>query len=667
MTVYRAKSLILVVLAFLCTWRYMLPSTFHGSVGSVLEKAGSAPALHDVTSAEETVMTTPTTASPSGVETAVAEVAGGTEVVTSSTSTTTSTQETEIGASQAQDLPTESTPSQETSIPSSDSDQNSEPEEQAEESQNEQSEQPEQSHDGQPDSSSNSESQQASIGDNFPLAMAAHSKDDLPPVPPWNQPPNPHVKERTPLFIGFTRNWRLLQQTVVGWITAGWPAEDIYVIENTGTMKSNQLGQLSMQNPFFLNHTRLHLLGVNVIVTPTLYTFAQLQNFFLWTAIDMELDHYFWSHMDIIPITLEDDMHKEDDYAGHRTIYKHAVEVLRQAKSPDPDPNASDPSKPWAMRFFAFDYLTLVNREAYEAVGGFDTTIPFYSTDCDMYDRLAMAGFETNEPKHLMTTIGNNFDGTDKLGAGSIYDVANSLDDLLVLYRKKGTGEASFTDQSRPEDVEKARKTKEMEDLVEQSKEQEEAKNVAAALQKAEADAHAHIEEEAEKEQAELDAQAEEINTQQQEAQNGGQSRNDSQSSENEQSQNSKREIESAKSEKRSLDTAHSKPPPKPGKWISDTPDSPDYRKLLDVARDLVLNKYSTGANGRNTWQRQQTGGQGEPYYKNPDGFEKAIQMTIDFGRSVYFEKWGTYDCTLVAKGVTKEDEWKVKEAEGEN
>jgi hypothetical protein len=660
MTVYRARSLLLVVLAFLCTWRYLLPSTFHGAEVSVLDKGGSDPALHDVKSAEETVTTTPTTTSSSMVETAVlAEVAVETEVVTSSTSTTTSTQETETGASQAHDSPEELTSSEEASIPISTSNQDSEPEEQAQESQNEES------HESQPESGSNSDSQQISTGDNFPLAMTAHSRDDLPPVPLWNQPPNPHVKERTPLFIGFTRNWRLLQQTVVAWITAGWPAEDIYVIENTGTMKSNQLGQLSIQNPFFLNHTRLHLLGVNVIVTPTLCTFAQLQNFFLWTAIDMDLEHYFWSHMDIIPITYEDDIHEGDDYAGHKSIYEHAVEVLRQAKSPDPDPNASDPSKPWAMRFFAFDYLTLVNRAAYEAVGGFDTTIPFYSTDCDMYNRLAMAGFETNDPQHLMTTIGNNFDGTEKLGAGSIYDVANTLDDLIVLYRKKGTGEASFTDQSRPEDIERVRKMKEMEDLVSQSKEQEEAKKVAAALQQAEIDAHAHIEEEAEKEQAELDAQAEEINTQQQEAQNGGQPHDDSsQNSENEQNENSKRDIESSSFEKRSL---HSKEQPKSKIWTSDTPDSPNYRKLLDVARDLVLNKYSTGADGRNTWQRQQTGGQGEPFYKDADGFERAVQMTINSGRAVYFEKWGTYDCDLVKNGLGKEDEWRVRETEGEN
>lgn len=57
------------------------------------------------------------------------------------------------------------------------------------------------------------------IVDNFPLAAAANSSVDLPPVPRWNAPPDRHVAENTPLFIGFTRNWRLLQQTVVSYIT----------------------------------------------------------------------------------------------------------------------------------------------------------------------------------------------------------------------------------------------------------------------------------------------------------------------------------------------------------------------------------------------------------------------------------------------------------------
>jgi hypothetical protein len=143
------------------------------------------------------------------------------------------------------------------------------------------------------------------IVDNFPLAASAHSAAELPPIPSWNAPPNPHVKESTPLFIGFTRNWRVLQQVVVSYITSGWPAEDIYVVENTGVMDSNALGLLSLQNPFFLNHTRLEMLGVNVLVTPTLLTFAQLQNFYLSTATDKAWAHYFWSHMDVVAVSLE--------------------------------------------------------------------------------------------------------------------------------------------------------------------------------------------------------------------------------------------------------------------------------------------------------------------------------------------------------------------------
>jgi len=50
-----------------------------------------------------------------------------------------------------------------------------------------------------------------------------------------------------------------------------------------------------------------------------------------------------------------------------------------------PDPNTSNPNKPWAARFFAYDRLALVNRVAFEAIGGWDTHIPFYHTDCDMH------------------------------------------------------------------------------------------------------------------------------------------------------------------------------------------------------------------------------------------------------------------------------------------
>jgi hypothetical protein len=394
----------------------------------------------------------------------------------------------------------------------------------------------------------------APIIDNFPLAAAAQSAADLPPIPPWNRPPKPHIPEQTSLFIGFTRNWALLQQTVVSWITAGWPPEDIYVVENTGTMNSNALSLLSLQNPFFLNHTRLHMFGVNILTTPTLLTFSQLQNFFLWTAIEKNYTTYFWGHMDVLALSFEDRyqgfgrLGQEDDYASFQSIYTLAVSALRQAVSPSPDPNASDPKKPWAARFFAYDRLALVNRAAYESIGGFDTAIPYYHSDCDMHDRLKMYGFEYNGPEDVE--------------AGNVFDVAHSLDDLLVLYRKKDTVEPSFTLEPEPD----------------------------------------HKEE-----------------------------------------------------EKRSDDSIFRRG------WISDTPGSAAFMKLKEVAQNMTEYKNSLGGGGRNIWQDRQKGGQGEPYYRDPEGFETGVQMAMEMGRNVYAEKWGHRDCGLLEVGRKKGDEWRVE------
>ncbi len=73
---------------------------------------------------------------------------------------------------------------------------------------------------------------------------------------------------------------------MVSYSTTGWPPEDIYVVENAGTMNLNRLGKLSFQNPFYLNYDRLtKVFGVNVISRPTYLTFSQLQNFYLHLAI----------------------------------------------------------------------------------------------------------------------------------------------------------------------------------------------------------------------------------------------------------------------------------------------------------------------------------------------------------------------------------------------
>lgn len=353
------------------------------------------------------------------------------------------------------------------------------------------------------------------IVDNFPRAASANSSADLPPVPKWNAPPDPRVAENTPLFIGFTRNWRLLQQTVVSYITGGWPPSDIYVVENTGTMFSNRDGLLTLQNPFYLDHHRLTaILGVNVISTPTLLTFAQLQNFFVHTALDKGWEHYFWSHMDVVAVSDE-----EYDIEPYQSLYMRAVEVLRETLRPE--------YGKWAARWFAYDRLSLIRTEAYTEVGGWDTMIPFYMTDCDMHERLFMKGFK--------------LDGAQ---AAKIWDVSTSLDDLELLYRR-GT---------------KATKSK---DLSERAEE-------------------------------------------------GASQRN-----------------------------------------------SPLYQDLLRTLDEMQHQKSSNTA-GRNTWQARQRGGQGEPFYRDPEGFEKAIMMTIDFGRKVFEEKWGRGPCNLREAGLVEGDAWKV-------
>lgn len=366
------------------------------------------------------------------------------------------------------------------------------------------------------------------IVDNFPLAATANSSADLPPIPSWNKPPSPHLNDSTPLFIGFTRNWRLLQQAVVSYITAGWPPEDIYVVENTGTMKSNENGRLSLQNPFYLDHRRLiSVFGVNVLTTPTLLSFAQLQNFFLATALDRGLDHYFWGHMDVVALS-------DESRKPFVSLYMRAVEALRENLSPDYARDEKGRSGRWAIRFFAYDRLALVNTAAYEEVGGWDTMIPFYLTDCDMHSRLGMAGLKQEDAY-----------------AGLIYDLGTSLDDLITLYRR--------------------------------------------ASQK-----------------ADTDAQPEPSNE------------------------------------------------PNPLTAPEDTIDSDEYRALVQKLDEMQVDKNGR-EEGRNFWQSRQTGGKGEPYYRDPEGFETAIQMTIKHGRTVFAEKWGHRDCDLIDVGLGPDDPWRVE------
>lgn len=373
------------------------------------------------------------------------------------------------------------------------------------------------------------------ITDNFPLAAKSSSPADLPPIPSWNAPPDPHIPESTPLFIGFTRNWRLIQQVVVSYITAGWPASDIYVIENTGVMNSNREGKLTLQNPFFLDHHRLtKVLGINVIQTPTLFTFAQLQNFYVYTALERNWTHYFWAHMDTVMVS--DEEWPEEPW---KPVYTRAVDALRETLDPA--------WGPLATRWFAYDTLALVRTQAFVDVGGWDTMIPFYMTDCDMHERLWMKDFRI-----------------ENAAAGKIWDVASAMDDLEVLYHRGG------------DSVQSAHRNK-------------------------------------------RDVQLDVTNA-----------------------------------------TSPSSSPPPLDPSTSVHRSSVLYHALLRTLDTMQHEKHGNKA-GRNTWQARQGGGQGEPFYRDPEGFEKAVEMTMDFGHKVFEEKWGRGECNLRDVGMGEADAWRVE------
>jgi len=351
------------------------------------------------------------------------------------------------------------------------------------------------------------------IQDNFPLAASAKRWSDLPSVPHWNKPK--HVRENTPLFIGFTRNWAILQQAVVSYITAGWPPEDIYVIENTGTMASNKHRQLTLQNPFYIDHRRLtDIFGVNVITTPTLLTFAQLQNFFLFTATENDWPYYFWSHMDVVALPNE-------RLNPYKSLYHSCVEVIRESMKPE--------YGRWAARFFAYDRLTLVNTAAYSEVGGFDPMIGFYATDCDFHERVAMYNYTMNDAF-----------------VGYIYDVGTSIPDLRALYREDDAASRSLC----PKDTSKEK--------------------------------------------------------------------------------------------------------------LQYGPGDCRFEALIRIL-DEVQQVKSQHEGGRNFWQGNQAGGQGEPFFTDPEGFNIAIKMTIEHGKAVYKEKWGHDGCDLRKSGLGPEDAWRVE------
>src|SRR3569833_830578 len=248
-----------------------------------------------------------------------------------------------------------------------------------------------------------------------------------------------------PLFIGFTRQWPMLLQAVVSYITAGWPPESIFEVENTGVQGTNAAGKLTLQNPFYLNYTSLQRLGVNILETPALLSFSQMQNFFLATARQRSWPYYFYSHQDVLVFPFEDgadtttrpadrpweldDAQDEADVMrppaagqpGYRTLYENCIRELNRTV-------AKSETERMAFLWFQYDHLTLVRREALESIGGWDNLLPYYMSDCDMNARLVLDGWKMRHRR-----------------VGIINDVSTTLVDLAALYRDPSV-EPAFSD-----------------------------------------------------------------------------------------------------------------------------------------------------------------------------------------------------------------------------
>lgn len=223
-----------------------------------------------------------------------------------------------------------------------------------------------------------------------------------------------HLK--TNLFIAFGRNWFMLHQCIVSFIAAGWPASDITVFDNSGVMAANLHGQLTVDNPAYVNVSRLTELGVKYERIPTLLTFSQLQNFYLSTAISRGLDYYFWGHMDVTILT-------DEERTPYKSFYEMMVEDLVDVIK-DYDN--------WALHFYSFDWLTLVNVKTYNLMGGWDVAIPYYTSDCDFYSRVMMWGDETHNGWNLLSIDEPK---------SSIYDTSQPIQDLSAFFPESASEE----------------------------------------------------------------------------------------------------------------------------------------------------------------------------------------------------------------------------------
>lgn len=92
---------------------------------------------------------------------------------------------------------------------------------------------------------------------------------------------------------------------------------------------------------------------------------------------------------------------------------------------------------------------------------------------------------------------------------------------------------------------------------------------------------------------------------------------------------------------------------------------STTFHDLVEQFEEMPRVKNNGDLGPRNRWQVAQMGGQGEPYYRDLDGFAEALEYQVDAGIAVYNAKWHAGTCALRDVGLNPEDEWKVESVDG--
>jgi hypothetical protein len=81
--------------------------------------------------------------------------------------------------------------------------------------------------------------------------------------------------------------------------------------------------------------------------------------------------------MDVMPKS-------RDDREPYKSLDQRVVEALGETQKSGYAEGSDGRKGRWALRFLAYDWLTVMNTNFMFELGGWDTMISYYTTDCDM-------------------------------------------------------------------------------------------------------------------------------------------------------------------------------------------------------------------------------------------------------------------------------------------